>query len=1429
MKNRLKRISALLLSFIMLSSCVLFNFESVFANLQTHVRDVVIRVMPSTDRLSNINLSWTNPQWSTVPDGAANEGDKEHPPEGYRIMERNLTAGDSNFINVSDDLPAGDPPITTATISRNLTTGSLYMYRVMPFHKHTYFRQDNTVEVREAPYDNTSPEEVLFMSDLEVTAHGSGDTLTVTWDNPLFNNRNIFSGYRIYYQRGGASVTNFNNYKDVSIDNEELIVSQDSLRKGVSRLTYTIYDASLAQSEVYAVKVEPLYAGSEIRKLTNLSYAEISINDKIYKLGFNAYSTNEYRTNNAYIAVPLEILENGKDYLNLHWWGLSTTLGNIEKIEVYKGPSETDIGVNIGTIFNTQAVYVNYWQIDKPTEITYYQIRIFVEGMDVPVLSEIAMYDPNIVNITPNKPRLLAQYNAAATTNTIDAYWTVFMRYPYTDSENEFADEDGMYIDKNVKYDLWITDSLENLNDPNLPKTLDSVTPAQLTQTNIEGVVSPVYHSPLTTYTGRDSAGGFVTKPIAQNKVYYLKIVASKPIPLGDDLTAAPAYASEYFPARGDIATPQSLNKPPLKIREDEDGKELITNNSIEVEWKTRWFEVYDEKTDSWYTKVSVDDSVIHFGDEATTSGAIDFCDSASKEAVREKFKNAGVSEDAVNLLPVRQVDLRASDIKYEMIYLPYKDISSVDGGYESYLEQIMNDENAGWQEITPEFFSDIGAAYKVEGLEKNTTYAIIIRPYRILEDGQKDAYPSYVMGTTLPDDVKLDITPTVPVLEEETHDDMSITVKWQEYIDSLEYELSYSTDLLSDPNAGTIINMEEILRNGERKTEEEIKRIFYRIRGLMPETGYYIWIRANVPNDGEPIYSSWSSPIYVITSELGKPEVPDGLGLISKDSLNIYNKGTDTKYSQRTGDYIIVEWNRNQDDLGPSPAVAATGEGYEVLVHPDIQSTIITKLNNLIPNTDYYARVKARCTVSLDSEGNREKLFTYILQFSVNRDFKDALTIVIPDGPAEIEETQYTKESDWSSAVRFKAGKTDDEYDGDIIDSHYPLPDDDFEYIYDGFTNTLTYRFRSDKEDLDGLDDNFVDQRFISTLIKKQLYAFEVDLTYYNNYTIKNRVVEIPYSIMEAFGEHDVTLYFKADNVTFGLSPDFVRTNEVNSLAGYGKGASVRITASSDNSGVPMLGYGQSYISSPQKLSVDIVTPEKTLNLKQFYKDVSVAIKLNDRYTIQETNVGAYYDTDLTADWQRYTSMYDEVTGTFIGNTKIPAAFSAIRKNAPSISSNDANAVNSLVNLNSRIAITDLQYAKPNSVVSTVQFNNIVAAVANGRKDVAVNGALSDDDYKALSRKGMLINSATVSREEGINILVKLYETKTGRKAAYTPINLTPYTDISGADPKYVSALLKAGDLGFYGNTYGARPKDTMSFADLLYMVDIIIRDGNL
>lgn len=1428
-RKNLRRFIASVLSFILSLSCVTFNFESVFANLQSNVKDVIIRAMPPTGIASNINFSWTNPSWSSINDPSAESGDVIHAPEGFRVMERNITAGDSTYTNVSGDL-TGNSALTTTTISRALTTGSLYSYRILPFHRHRYLQNDGSYVTSDAPYDSTAVEDVLFMTDLEVSASGSGNTLTVTWDNPMYAGKDIFSGYRIYYQRGGETVTSFNNYKDVNIENTELVRLNDDKRDGVSRLQFSIYDNSLSQGDVYAVKVEPLYSGSEIRKLTSLSYANINIGGTVYKIAFNSYTTNEYRTNNAYISIPLEILENGKDYLNLHWWGLSNTIGNIQRIEVYKGPAENDIGVKIGTIYSPQSIYVNYWQIDKPTETTYYQLKVFVEGMDVPLTSEIAVYDPSQVNITPNKPKIYVDVNKTATQNTLDVYWSVFLRYPYNENEQEFVESNGMYIDKNVKYDLWVSDSLENIQNANLPKILEGVTPAQLTQTEITESENPVYYSPVTTYVTEEN-GAFVSKPIVQNKVYYIKLVASKPVASGSDLVADPAYASKYFPAKNGISTPQALGKPPLKIKEDENGNELVTNNSIEVEWRTKWFEVYDSKTDSWYSKASVDNSEVHFGDEATTSGAVDFFGASSEEKVKDLFEKAGLSEDNLNLLPVREVDLTDPDIKYQMLYIPYQDITENEGGYEAYLEKIMTDENAAWTDISPTFSSDITASYNVTGLEKNTTYAIIIRPYRILEDGQKDAYPTYIMGTTLPDTPNVDITPTVPVLEEDTHDDMSITVKWQEHMNSLEYELAYSTNLLDDPASGTVIDMAEILENGDHITEDEIKRIYYKINALMPETGYYIWLRANSTNSetGAKVYSAWSSPIYVVTSELGKPDVPSGLGIVSKNTLGIYNNTNSTDLKQRSEDYLILEWYRNDDDIGDYPAAPAGGDLFEVLTDEHIKDTIVTKLNQLTANKSYYARVKARCTVSISTDGTREKSFTYILQFADNKDFKDALNVVVPEGEAEIKESTFTKESDWSRTVRFSTGKTDDEYDGDIIDSHYPLPDDDFEYIYDGFTNTLTYRFRSNKEDQDGLDDNHVDQRFISTLLKKKVYKFDVDLTYYNNYQIQNRVVEIPYSIMEALGEHKITLYFKADNVTYGFSPDFVRTNEINNLAGYGMGAYVRITSSSKPSDAPILGFGQTYISPAQKLSVDIVTPARTVNLKQFYKDVTVAIKLNDRFTAQETNVGAYYDTDLTTDWQRYDSVYNEAIGSFIGTTKIPATFSAIRKNAPSISSNDGNVINSVVGVNSRIAITDLQYVKPNAVVSTVQFNNLVAAVANGRKDVAINGALSDSDYNALSRKGIIINSATVSREEGVNALVKLYEVKTGRQASYTPLNLTSYTDIASANAAYQTSMLKAADLGFFETSNGARPKDTMSLAELLYMVDIIIRDSNI
>ncbi len=1420
-----------ILSLVVLTAIIVsnFTFELTFANLQTNVRDVVIRYVPPAGIMYNINFTWTNPPKSELNDGAAEDGDLPHDTAGYRIMERNTTNNETAGTDVSGGNLTG-AALNTANVARNLVSGSIYAYSIIPFHRHTYRQNDGTIITREAPYDNSPIEEVLFMTDIEVEASGSGNTLNVIWDNPLFMGRNVFTGYRIYYQRGGTSVTNFNNYRDVSVDNEDIVKRQDEVRTGVQRFEYSIIDSSLTPGEVYAVQVEPLYMGEEIRNLKSLSYADVSINNVLYKMAFSDFRSVKYRTNDAYVSIPLEVLEDGKDYLKLHWGSISNTVGDVERIEIYKGEDETDIGVKIGTIFSPQSIYVNYWQIDKPLETTYYQLRIFVKGMDVPIESEIAVYDPNIVNITPNKPKLFVETNKNGAQNILDVYWNVFLRFPYNDNEKEFVEPDGMYIDKNVVYDLWISDSLANLEDPALPKTLSEVTPQQLTQTEIDASDTPVYHRALTTYSAKEN-GVYVTKNIEQNKVYYIKLVAIKPMLVGKDLTSEPAYASEYFPADGDIATPRSLNKPPLKIKQDSEGNDVITNNSIAVEWMTQWFEIYDSATDSWHSSAAVlDGGKLYFGDDAaTTSGAVNFCGASSKEKVIELFAQKGLDEDTLNLIPVRKVDLTAEDIKYEMLAIPFDNINE-NGGYEAYLERIMNDENAGWTEITPTIVSDTSAEYNVTGLEKNTTYAVIIRPYRILPDGKKDAYPAYIMGTTLPDPVDIIVTPTVPVLEEDSHDDMSITVKWQEHMDSLEYELVYSTNLLEDPaNGGTRVDMAQISADGVHTVENEIKRISYKISRLMPETGYYIWVRAHATNNGNVISSAWSNPIFVVTDELGAPDIPSGLGLVSKNSLDIYNIANEANLKQIGEDYMILEWLRNEDDLGEAGAVS-NGTGYEAISDPQIQNSYVVRFIDLLPYTRYYARVKAKCAVTVDANGERTKVYSYTLEFSPNSDFKDSILAVVPNDATGGTDERFVKESDWSRVVSFTTGKSGNEIDGDKNDDHYPLPKDDFEMIYDGLDKNLTYRFRSDKEGQDGLDDNLVDQRFISRILNSKIYNYEADLTSFNNYEIKSRTIEIPYSIMEALGEHKVTLAFKADSITYTFEPDFVKTDEVKNLAGYGQGAIVKIVSTTLPSDAPILNFGQTFATPAQKLNVYVVTPSRTVTLNQFDKDVTVSMKLNDRYSLQESNVGAYYDTDLTDSWQRLDYVYDYAQGTFTGKTKLPGSYAAIKNQTPAISTNSANAVNALVSVHTKLNISDIQYVKPQAVVSTVQFNNIVAAVANGRKDVAVNGALSDADYTALSRKGIVISNATVSREEGINVLVKLYEAKTGRPVQYySSLQQTSYKDISGANPAYQASLLKAGDLGFYKNTYSARPKDTMSFEDLLYMVDIIIRDSGM
>jgi hypothetical protein len=63
-----------------------------------------------------------------------------------------------------------------------------------------------------------------------------------------------------------------------------------------------------------------------------------------------------------------------------------------------------------------------------------------------------------------------------------------------------------------------------------------------------------------------------------------------------------------------------------------------------------------------------------------------------------------------------------------------------------------------------------------------------------------------------------------------------------------------------------------------------------------------------------------------------------------------------------------------------------------------------------------------------------------------------------------------------------------------------------------------------------------------------------------YNNRPVANAVVEVPYSILSAFHERQITLEITMDNLRVGFTPGSLATPEVQSMTGLGPDTTARI-----------------------------------------------------------------------------------------------------------------------------------------------------------------------------------------------------------------------------------------------------------------------------
>lgn len=1438
--------------------------------LQAPVSDLTVTdVYTAVQNAYNVLLRWTQPLNYTPDSGADAAANPPNPEfaERFDLYYRNATQRQSQGpvrMQIAAGTTYGGLPYSYTFNNLALDANSLYEFTVTPIRNNRYRMVDATGNVayqsRQAQVDSNAPVEQrgLYLTDIKATATGSGNQLTVNWYNPTLDGTDVFTGYDIYYQLRtvlGNEITGVPY--TVSLSDPNLVVNRDGT------LQYTILDSNLQIGQWYSVKVEPRVGSLSVRKD---GVTRVTVNNKSYTLAYKPFD-HEYRYDEAYVKPTLNVTPEGNRYVMLTWDALVNrpTSDSPARVEVYESTSPDMSGAKqIGNIDGSAVYYVNYWLADKPETTMYYQIIIYDRDGNQ-MLSEIRSFDPVYGDFAPYKPDLL---NATAnlTPRNLDITWLAFARMAYNASEEASLDTTyGSYIDRNMIYDIYVTDAYENFNDAYFSAYPVATTSArnltlQPWPDSLAAQKSPSYNMKATQYYTRDpGTGTYVSQPLADNKVYYVKIVATRD-PGGQ--VSQPAYGSVYMPSAASLELdPQAIAAPPLRVTD-------ITATFITVTWDTKYLEVYwPDKSDpgkgTWHAVLGVDAS----GKIIYGKSAMDMEDSSrtfvlndlfsdintlntqnpaevyqylenAKTVIAGKLRQINASAAVPNPMTLRIIDLTGAS--YEIHTVGY-DAMMMQGGYEAYLQSNLTG-STGWTpapNVTPGTLKTgsltctvVNADAPTPGpLAVNTAYVIYMRPYVTLAGGTTRVayYPNYVMATTLDVRLPVEIDPTTPVLRGDSVTDMSVTVYWP-WLD-LEYDLAYADRLSSYPNGGTVLPWSVISQTANvRESSDGNSYMYFTVPDLFPDTVYYFWVRARAVNATGSKNSEWSNPIDMETLDIQAPQPPTGLGPAGRDHVNTYNKLNATNYAPTEENALVIEWMRDSNDTAAAASGGnATGGTATQLPLAELLNMYMVRFDGLIANRSYYIRAKTVLTVTRTGTANT-KTYNYVVQVSLDTDFKDVTEFTIPVMPGTTDPV-YTKqkESNWCTVVRLVTARTNTEYDGDVNPDQYPLPAQDWEITYDAYTGTLTHRFRSNQTDASGVQDQQADQRLISRLLAERTYVYKVDVTSYGSRTVNNRVLEVPYSLMKAFDERKITMEVTAGNVVLSIAPGSFDTSAVRALPDMGVGARVRLTVSAGNTGTPTLSTGDSYLSAPQKVSAQVLTPTRTVTVENFAKPVSVKMALNSRVTPLEKNTGLYTSTANSGGWSALNSQYDANAATLSAGVYTPGSFAVIVKSTPASATNATAASNAsrdaMFRVTAKVNITDMARFNASDIVTPNQFNNLVTAVALNRSSTAINTAPSAADTNALNKAKLMV-AGSVTREAAISALVTLYELKTKQivPTDYAS-DVVPYTDMASVSDEYRQNLMKAVNIGFINGT--VQPKNLLSMGDLMQMTDIILQDA--
>ncbi|MCL2851751.1 MAG: fibronectin type III domain-containing protein [Defluviitaleaceae bacterium] len=1524
------RITAFLLMFVMALSSVppvaiLANLQSPVPTLNIVTHDAAVGDPGSA---YNIGLTWGVPPVLPQNPNHGLYDPGNHPVRGFDVIMRNATLGQPfqyfPTAPLAEVLPTNH---AHDLMMMALAPSSIYSFQVIPWHMH---RPLVTLPSPPNPPGTTGPggeerapysvpfaqmPEAMFLTDIEVTyASAAGNALTVEWNHPTFLGQDIFSGYRIYWRRVQPAMAPFN--RDNIAQSVHVSLSSDLLESpGANMLRYTFNVADgLLPGEWYVINVEPTHSAGQLVRGTNPMTSVLVADGRTLPL---AFSQREYTGASAYVQPVLTVGFIGQQ-LRLSWIPFIGRT-DLQQLEIWSSttvpnPAEDDNrpqSTMLVTFSGLEAQTMWHFLVTPtPTVPTFFQFRaIFDDGSEMFSTSELfnpqdadfLAYAPTIINITDNSATA-----ATLADLSMGVDFRAFVRPPYTDLERNSPYMDvlpGMFLDRNIVYDVFVTDRLQNLMPPGRNSfMIHQGLPASTLPFSVgPDVVDDLGHPavlytlpPITEYVTVNDLGIPERRTqLDDNTVYYILIVARRVDPItGDEsnLASQDAFGSHYIPPYGPLhLRPQSMQSPPLRTRV-ENGIEQIGTDEFTIQWQLRWVEVYDPETNDWYTIVGVNnDGRIVYGRAAAaipdTSRVVRLYPLSDVPPPGNQWlpnhpalagANPALNPELAAGMPMRVVDLSAGvpnngELTFEMHVVEYDQMIEDAGSYDDYLLGLWNlpAGHARWTEIDlpdpdTEGFNPAHPHYTITSVnnppgavEPNTAYVVFVRPVISVNQSRTAWWPAYIAVTTLDTREPLAIRPTTPRLEvvHSMTDMTSITVRWNYTLAQppMDYNLRWHELITAYPEDGVEITPQDIRDNSFSLTPGWI---YYTITGLFPNTMHYFWINAEHVSYPDP--SPWSNPVEERTHNIQPPAPPTGLGIISGDSLEAYNRehGTTwrgmgfTEEGETRIHHMIIQWMRiHADFLNNTDAPETRPDGSDTFASvPGVDGawmqaaifdeigTYVARLFNLRPNRRYYLRARTVLTVTRRGELGEGiyRLYSYRLQISETEDFTDFFEIRIPalEPPdSQVDSVSSLRaESDWTRVVSFVSGRDEDVFDG-VNPDMFPLPDQDFEVTYDSETQTLRYRFRSDQVGADGLRDQQVDQRFISRLVANRTFNFEIDMSFHRDYLISRRVVEMPYSIFAAFQERQINFRITSGPTTLVVPYGALDVAEIAQLPDFGRTSTITFIIDSQPGDTPYLTHVQAYSTNPQSIAINVASPTRTLNITSFAREVGIELTLNDPAERLLNNVTPFWSHPDIHGWQPLRAGFNEVSGVFSTSVYRVGTFAIISTGAPltsyeveGLQPGPDNFSEALYIVNSAIIISDLIIFDPDELIEANQFNNIMLAFMTDSQTVAMNRSMPRSEHQSLGRAGLLATGAHVQNDAAISTFARLYELRT--RSAIQGFSGANVADIDQARPQFREGILKAAHVElFEGNR--ANPRDYLTFGEFMHMLSILIVDA--